>query len=125
MRYRADGNSAEWHPTANCKNESIEQWEHQYPVRFEEFSLIRDSGAADFTFSYPDYEAYRDSVHSFSGLIAFAPEHLRLSNAGGIITQRASAAGSVVSAFSVAMSPSSPSRLAAMRTLRTNGEAGE
>jgi len=45
-RYDKDGNSAEWHSTANCKNESIEQWEHQVPARFQEFSLIEDSGGA-------------------------------------------------------------------------------
>src|SRR5215470_17195485 len=39
-------------------------------------ALRRDSGAADFSFSYPDYEEYRDSIHSFSGLIAFTPERL-------------------------------------------------
>jgi len=66
------------------------------PGEMVNLALIRDSGATDFTFSYPDYEAYRDSVHSFSGLIAFRPEHMRLSNAGGIISQRASASGSVV-----------------------------
>src|SRR5690348_5911586 len=46
-----------------------------------------DSGAPDVNVSYPDYEAYRDSVHSFSGLIAFRAEHPRLSTAGGIISQ--------------------------------------
>lgn len=45
-RYGRDGNSAEWHSTANCKNESIEQWEHQVPARFRELSLIDDSGGA-------------------------------------------------------------------------------
>ncbi|HKP16881.1 MAG TPA: hydantoinase B/oxoprolinase family protein [Gaiellaceae bacterium] len=45
-RFRADGNSAEWHPTSNCKNESLEQWEHQFPARFAEFSLVDDSGGA-------------------------------------------------------------------------------
>jgi hypothetical protein len=64
------------------------------PGEMVNFTLIRDSGATDFTFSNPDFEAYRDSVHSFSGLIAFSPEHMRLSNAGGIISQRTSAAGS-------------------------------
>jgi MacB-like periplasmic core domain len=43
-------------------------------------AVMRDSGAADFNFSYPDYEAYRDSIHSFAGLIAFSPERARLSN---------------------------------------------
>jgi hypothetical protein len=57
-------------------------------------ALTRDSGASDFTFSYPDYEAYRDSVHSFSGLIAYSPEHMTLSNTSGIMSQRTSAAGS-------------------------------
>ena len=46
------------------------------PGEMVNLALIRDSGAADFNFSYPDYEAYRDSVHSFSGLIAFSPEHM-------------------------------------------------
>jgi len=59
-------------------------------------ALIRESGDIDFSFSYPDYEAYRDSAHSFSGLIAFTTEHPRLSNAGGLISQRTSAAGSLV-----------------------------
>jgi len=47
-------------------------------------ALMRDSGTADFTFSYPDYEAYRDSAHSFSGLIATKLERMRLSAAGGL-----------------------------------------
>jgi len=66
------------------------------PGNMVNLALIRDSGAngADLNFSYPDYEAYRDSVHSFSGLIAFRAEHPRLSNAGGIISQRTSMAGS-------------------------------
>src|SRR5712691_3644238 len=66
------------------------------PGEMVNLALIRDSGAADFSFSYADYEAYRDSVHSFSGVIAFNPEHMRLSNAGGIISQQTSAAGSLV-----------------------------
>jgi macrolide transport system ATP-binding/permease protein len=54
-------------------------------------TLLRDSGAADFTFSYPDYQAYRDSVHSFSGLIATKIEQqLRLTGADGIAGQRMS-----------------------------------
>jgi hypothetical protein len=57
-------------------------------------ALRRQSGATSFTFSYPDYEAYRNSVHSFSGVIAFSPEHMTLSNAGGIVSQRTSAAES-------------------------------
>ncbi len=66
------------------------------PRRIVNIALIRRSGAADYTFSYPDYEAYRDSVHSFNGLIAFHPEQMRLSDAGAMISQRSSAAESVI-----------------------------
>jgi predicted permease len=65
------------------------------PGRMVNLTLLRDSGAADFTFSYPDYQAYRDSVHSFSGLIATKIEQqLRLTGAGGTISQRTSVAES-------------------------------
>ena len=50
------------------------------PQEMVNLSLVRPSGTPSFTFSYPDYQAYRDSVRSFSGLIAFSPEHLRFSN---------------------------------------------
>jgi putative ABC transport system permease protein len=62
--------------------------------RMANLALIPDSGAAQFTFSYPDYEAYRDSLHSFNGLIATNIEQLRLSAAGGIVSQRTSRAES-------------------------------
>lgn len=60
------------------------------PAEMVNVALIRDSGAADYRFSYPDYEGYRDSVRSFSGLIAYRPTHLTLSNAGDRISQRMS-----------------------------------
>jgi predicted permease len=61
------------------------------PGQMVNLTLLRDSGAADFTFSYPDYQAYRDSVHSFSGLIATKIEQqLRLTGADGIAGQRIS-----------------------------------
>src|SRR5580692_713530 len=47
-------------------------------------ALILHSGATDPYFSYSDYEAYRDRLHSFSGLIAESgDEFLTLSDAGG------------------------------------------
>jgi N-methylhydantoinase B len=45
-RLGSDGNSAEWHVMANCKNESMEVWETRYPVEFVRFALIADSGGA-------------------------------------------------------------------------------
>jgi len=41
-----DGNTADWHLMGNCKNESMEIWEARYPVEFEEFGLVTDSGGA-------------------------------------------------------------------------------
>src|SRR5258708_5610735 len=64
------------------------------PAEMVNVALARNSSAPDYTFSYPDYEAYRNSVHSFNGLIAFRPDRVTLSNAGGMISQRTSAAGS-------------------------------
>jgi N-methylhydantoinase B/oxoprolinase/acetone carboxylase alpha subunit len=43
-RATKDGNSAEWHLMANCKNESMELWEQRYPVRFQRYELVQDSG---------------------------------------------------------------------------------
>ncbi len=64
------------------------------PGEIVNLTLLRDSGAADYTFSYPDYEAYRDSLDSFSGLIATNREQMRLSTGDGIVSQRTSAAAS-------------------------------
>jgi N-methylhydantoinase B/oxoprolinase/acetone carboxylase alpha subunit len=43
-RLTLDGMTAEWHVMANCRNESAELWEHRYPVRVEELSLVENSG---------------------------------------------------------------------------------
>jgi macrolide transport system ATP-binding/permease protein len=56
-------------------------------------ALVRDSGPTN-DFSYPDYEAYRDSLHSFSGLVASQAMTARLSNAGGPPGLEASIEGS-------------------------------
>ena len=42
-RATKDGNSAEWHLMANCKNESMEVWERRYPVRFHRYELVENS----------------------------------------------------------------------------------
>src|SRR5262249_55632123 len=58
-------------------------------------ALLRDSGSTEFKFSYPDYQAYRDSVRSLTGVIAAgSPQTLRLSTSSGFISQRTSAAES-------------------------------
>jgi len=63
-------------------------------VRAEEMvnlALGRPGGAWQFTFSYPDYEAYRDSARSFSGLIAFMTDRFVVSNATDVSRNRPSA----------------------------------
>jgi predicted permease len=78
------------------------------PGEMVNIALMRNSGAADPTFSYPDYAAYRDSVHSFSGLIAYSPDHMTLTAAGGVVSRRDSAAGSLLGRL--ALIPSRPSQ---------------
>jgi N-methylhydantoinase B/oxoprolinase/acetone carboxylase alpha subunit len=45
-RASKDGNSADWHAMATCKNESAEIWENRYPVRVVDYRLRTDSGGA-------------------------------------------------------------------------------
>src|SRR6185369_8271280 len=52
------------------------------PREMVNLALRRDSGVTDFTFSYPDYEAYRNSLHSFGGLIAFRLTQVKTSSTG-------------------------------------------
>jgi predicted permease len=66
------------------------------PGRLVNLALVRQSGAAGYAFSYPDYQAYRDSMRSFDGLIAFSPEHMTLSDAGGVLSQRSAGASSLL-----------------------------
>jgi predicted permease len=64
------------------------------PGELVNIALAHPSGATTFAFSYPDYEAYREASRTFTGLVAFSPDRLTLSNAGPAVSQRASAAQS-------------------------------
>jgi predicted permease len=73
------------------------------PGRMVNLALMVRSGSGDQAvnplafFSIPDYEAYRDHIHSFDGLIAATnPQFLTLTGAGGVASQRSSSAGSLV-----------------------------
>jgi len=57
----------------------VRQLDARAPDEMVNVALVRDSGATDFTFSYPDYESYRDAVHSLSGLVAFRLAQLTMS----------------------------------------------
>ena len=53
------------------------------PDTLVNIALQLQSGGTTARFSYPDFEAYRDGLHSFSGVIAFSIEQLPLSDADG------------------------------------------
>ena len=55
------------------------------------------SGGTAARFSYPDFEAYRDGLHSFSAVIAFSIEQLPLSDASGVVANRRSDTGTLLS----------------------------
>ncbi|MGA2851567.1 MAG: ABC transporter permease, partial [Terracidiphilus sp.] len=59
------------------------------PEQIVDLGAMRHGGYIDSNFSYPDYEAYRDQLHSFSGVIAAAEgESMILSDAGAVVSQR-------------------------------------
>jgi MacB-like periplasmic core domain len=65
--------------------------------RMVNLAMNLHSGYTLTNFSFLDYEAYRDNVHAFSGLIATSrPQQLTLIGAGGIESQRKSEAGTLV-----------------------------
>ena len=66
------------------------------PATLVNFALRLRSGVTDARFSYPDYEAYRDHLHSFNGVIAFGIDELKLTDAGGVVSQRSAQAGSLM-----------------------------
>ena len=60
------------------------------------FALRLQSGATNARFSYPDYEAYRGNLRSFSGVIAATIEQLRLTDVGGSGGKRVAADASLL-----------------------------
>jgi predicted permease len=49
------------------------------PSTMVNLALKRGPGSAQWSFSYPDYEMLRDSMHSLSGLVAYRPAQLTIS----------------------------------------------
>lgn len=66
------------------------------PGQMVNLALTLQSDANASQFSYPDYEAYRDQLHCFSGLIASSVNLLTLTQAGGVVSGRSAAAGSLL-----------------------------
>jgi predicted permease len=67
--------------------------------RMVNLSLIHQSGEFDSSFSYPDYLVYRDSAQSFSGVVAEVRDKVTLAGAGGVVTQKHSALGTLAGKF--------------------------
>jgi putative ABC transport system permease protein len=59
------------------------------PGRMVNLSLIQQSGEPEYDISYPDFRAYQNNLHSFSGVIAHNVDRLTLSGAGGVIRKPA------------------------------------
>ena len=77
------------------------------PGKMVNLALVRHSGI-DSLFSYPDYEAYRDHLHSFTGVIAAINiDLLTLSGVGDIGGQR-KAAGSLMGSLGLIPPPAVP-----------------
>ena len=67
------------------------------PASMVNLALIEHTGATNTDFSYPDYETYGASLHSFSGIIAASyPQYLTFSARGGVLTQRDQGDGSLI-----------------------------
>ena len=94
--------------------------EARHPSEWSTSHSTRDSGATDFTFSYPDYEAYRDSARSLSGLIAYQFAHVTLSNAGSMVSQRASTAASGFGKLALLPSGSTHAEFASVAVVSEN-----
>ncbi len=55
------------------------------PASMVNLAVVLHSGATNPTFSYPDYEAFRDQVHAFSGVIAVSlPQYPTFTAPGGV-----------------------------------------
>jgi predicted permease len=67
------------------------------PGKMVNLALVLHSGVTTPNFSYADYQASRDGLHSFSGIVAVSdPEQLTVSGAEGIRRQQDTGTGSLV-----------------------------
>lgn len=71
-----------------CKTMILRSVDARDPAGIVNIALAHSSGSGAFLFSYPDYVAYRDSLHSLEGVIAFKGEHLRLSGVAATIAEK-------------------------------------
>lgn len=82
------------------------------PGRMVNLALVLHSGDFDPGFIYPDYEAYRDQLHSFSGVIAQSMDRLTLSDTSGVRTWSGASARSLSGRLGLLPTSSSAAELA-------------
>jgi putative ABC transport system permease protein len=59
------------------------------PGRMVNLALVQQTGNLEADFSYPDFKAYQENLHSFSGVIAQSVDRLTLSGVGGSVRKPA------------------------------------
>ncbi len=82
------------------------------PGRMVDLALVLHSGDFDPGFSFPDYEAYRDHLHSFSGVIAQSVDRLTLSDTGGNRTESGASPNSLLGRLGLLPTSSSAAEFA-------------
>jgi predicted permease len=90
------------------------------PGTMVNLALIHSSGQPDSAFSFPDYEAYRDTIRSFSGVIAFSLEQMTLSHAGGVVSQRESTVASGLGKLGLARAGAGNAEMASVVAVSEN-----
>ena len=90
------------------------------PGRMVNLALTLHSGSSDPNFSYLDYKAYRDHVHSFSGVVAEKNDSLILSGADGLGGQRSSISASLLGKWGLLPHSASDTELASTAIVSEN-----
>ena len=91
------------------------------PGTMVNIALRLQSGETMAQFSYPDFEAYRDGLRSFSGVIAFSIEQqLTLSDADGAVRHRRSDTGPLLSRLGLLPPPAVNAEIASTFVVSEN-----
>jgi predicted permease len=91
------------------------------PGKMVNLALVLHSGVTAPYFSYTDYQAYRDNLHSFSGIIAESDlEQLTVSGAEGIARSQSTGMGSLVERFGLMPASASNAQFASAFVVSEN-----
>jgi len=91
------------------------------PGKMVNLALVLHSGDTAPTFSYNDYQAYRDGLQSFSGIVAVSdPEQLTVSGTEGIRRSQNTGTGSLVGKLGLMPASASDAQFAATSVVSDN-----